>query len=164
MNWRTIISQSYDDQVHRPGIATRPEFVDGISPTQITDAEKSLKTIFPASLKSLYLESNGVMEMLAIDGGEWFASYRLLWSFEEMIDGNSQDRQVARGKNSLIDLSQHLFFAAAAVDGIEFAFPIELGICKPCVIARYPIEDQLREIAPSLEDFVRGWIEGGITV
>lgn len=103
------------------------------------------------------------MDMLAIDGGDWLDSMWLLWTVAEIVEQNRFYRAAADGTYDR-DFSQLVFFAGAGTDGILFGFPVEDGLCAPRVVVWHPIGDELDDIAPSLEDFLRGWLTSTIAV
>src|SRR5262245_11467142 len=88
MGWLELITGMYKRRPQRPGIVGKPSFYPGASAANIADAEAALKATLPASIRSLLLETNGVMEMMAIDGGECFESMWLLWNIEEVVEQN----------------------------------------------------------------------------
>lgn len=86
MNWRELITGIYETRAQPPGIAGKPQFYPPASAGDVADAEARLNATFPASIRSLLLETNGVMDRLAIDGGEWFDSMWLLWTVAELVE------------------------------------------------------------------------------
>jgi hypothetical protein len=138
-----------------PGITAKPEFNSAASAATVADAEATLNATLPASLRSLLSETNGVREMIAIDGGEWISSGWLVRPIESIADEEGVHDREFRGL---------VFFGGAGVDGILFAFPVEDGVCAPRVVVWHPIMDELDEVAASLEDFLRGWLTGTIAV
>ena len=165
MSWRELISGIYESRTPQPGIADKPEFYPGTSAADIADAELRLNATFPASLRSLLLETNGVMDMMAIDGGEWFDSMWLLWTVAEIVEQNLFYRRATDSGTYDRDFWQLLFFAGAGCDGILFGFPVtEEGVCSPRVVVWHPIMDELDELAPSLEDFLRGLLTSTFSV
>jgi hypothetical protein len=147
-----------------PGIAQKPEFYSAASAATVADAEAILDTTLPASLRSLLLETNGVMEMIAIDEGEWMNCESLVWSIERIVELNRSYRAETEKGKCKREFRSLVFFAGAGVDGILFAFPVEDGVCAPLVVVWHPILDELDDAAPSLEDFLRGWVTGTIAV
>jgi SMI1-KNR4 cell-wall len=138
-----------------PGIAAKPQFYSAASAATVADAEAILNATLPASLRSLLSETNGVMEMIAIDGGEWMNCEWLVWPIERIANKEGvHDRE----------FRNLVFFGGAGVDGILFAFPVEDGVCAPRVVVWHPIMDELDDVAPSLEEFLRGWLTGTIAV
>jgi hypothetical protein len=164
MNWRELITGIYETRALQPGIAGKPQFYPPASPGDIADAEVRLNAGFPASIRALLLETNGVMEMMALDGGEWFESMWLLWTVAELVEQNLFYRAATEDGTYDRDFRDLVFFAGAGVDGILFAFPVIDRICAPRVVVWHPIMDELDELAPSLEDFLRGWLTGTISV
>lgn len=165
MTWREFIAGIYADTPEQPGIASKPEFYSGASADEIADAELRLNARLPASLRSLLLESNGVMGMMAIDGGDWFKEHWLLWTLAEVIEQNLWYRSETGKETYRRDFCQVVFIADAGSDGILFGFPVEEDqICAPSIVVWYPIEDELEDIAASLEDFIRKWLTSTIWV
>jgi hypothetical protein len=165
MSWHELITGIYKSRPPQPGSTQKPEFCPAASAAAVADAEAILDTSLPASLRSLLLETNGVKEMMAIDGvegGEWFVSGSLLWPIEEIVEWNRAYRTDPGPYEC--EFRSLAFFAGAGVDGILFAFLVEDGVCSPRVMVWHPIMDELDEVAPSLEDLLRGWLTGTITV
>jgi hypothetical protein len=167
MSWRELITGIYEIRPPQLGIPFKPEFYPAASVANVADAEAILNATLPASLRSLLLETNGVKETTAIDGahgGEWFVPGSLLWTIEDIVEVNRAYRaETEEGKHDR-EFRSVVFFAPAEVDGVLFAFPVEDGVCVPRVVVWHPIMDELDEVAPSLEDFLRGWLTGTITV
>jgi cell wall assembly regulator SMI1 len=165
MNWRELVTGIYESRARQPGIAGKPQFYPPASAEDIADAEARLNAKFPASIRSLLLETNGVMDMMAIDGGEWFDSMWLLWTVTELVEQNLFYRAATADGTYERDFSQLVFFAGAGTDGILFAFPLmEDRVCAPRVVVWHPIMDELDELAPSLEDFLTAWLTSTISV
>jgi SMI1/KNR4 family protein SUKH-1 len=165
MNWREEITGIYENRTQQPGIAGKPQFYPPASAGDIVHAEVRLNAMFPASIRALLLETNGVMDMLAIDGGEWFDSMWLLWTVTEILEQNLFYRAATEAGRYHRDFRPLIFFAGAGCDGILFGFPVmDDGVCAPRVMVWHPIMDELDEIAPSLEYFLRGWLTGAISV
>src|SRR5438552_3310696 len=97
MSWRELISGIYAGVKGAPNIASKPAFYPAASPQDIADLEVQLEAKIPPSLRSLLLESNGVMQMLAIYDGQWFEDMWLLWTVREIIEQNRPFR-AARAK------------------------------------------------------------------
>jgi hypothetical protein len=163
MSWRELITGIYEGRQPLPDYATKPEFTSAASAAAVADAEAILNVTLPASLRSLLLDTNGVKEMMSIEGGDWFVAGTLLWTIEAIVDAN-RDYRVDRGRKREREVRSLVFFAPAEVDGVLFAFPVEDVVCAPRVLVWHPILDELDEVAPSLEDFLRGWLTGKITV
>ena len=107
------------------------------------------------------LETNGVMDMMAIADGDWFESMWLLWQIEEVMEQNRSYRAAGAYERDFHDL---VFFAGAGTDGVLFAFPVVDGVSESRVVVWHPILDELDHLAPSLEGFLRGWLTGTISV
>lgn len=160
MSWRDLISSVYESR----GVDIKPRFYPSASAEEIADAEDCLNARLPTSIRSLLSETNGVMEMMAIDGGEWIESMWLLWSVAEIVKWNTFFR-TSRDSTSGRDFKQITFFANAGVDGIQFGFPVMDGhVCAPRVVVWYPIGGEVEEVATSLEDFLNRWLTGAISV
>ena len=164
MTWRELITGIYEGRPHQPGIAGKPEFYAAATAANIAAAEAALSASLPDSLRLLLLETNGVMDMMAIDVGDWFESMWLLWKVEEIVEQNRYYRVATEEGTYERDFGNLVFFAGAGTDGILFAFPVEDGVCAPGVVVWHPIMDELEELAPSLEDFLRGWLTSTISV
>lgn len=152
MSWRELITGIHESQSQQAGIARKPEFRCAASAATIADAENILNAVLPISLRSLLLESDGVMEMMAIDDGDWFESIWLLWNTEELVEQNCFYR--AASKKGRTSATSVVFFAAAGTDGILFGFPVEKRACASRIVVWHPIADELNEVAPTLEDFL----------
>jgi cell wall assembly regulator SMI1 len=164
MSWRELITGIYEGRPQQPGIAGRPKFYPAASAANVADAEAALNVALPASIRSLLLETNGVMDMMAIDGGEWFESMWLLWTIEEVVEQNRFYRAAVEEGTYDRHLRSLVFFAGAGTDGILFAFPVEDGVCAPRVLVWHPIMDELDVLAPSLEGFLRRWLTSSVSV
>jgi len=165
MNWCELISGIYETRGKQPGYTTTPKFYSAASLDEIDDVETRINARFPTSLRSLLLETNGVMEMMMVAGGEWFDSQWLIWTVTDIIEQNSRCRGTIEEWNSTHDLRRLVFFAGAGCDGILFGSPVnEDDVCESRVVVWWPMRDEVREVAPSLEDFLSGWLTGRIAV
>ncbi len=165
MNWHDWISNIYEAQTHQPGITTKPTFLPAASMEQLSKLEFDLRARLPESLRSLLLETNGVMERMSINGGEYFDNMWLLWTIAEIVEQNYYFRKQTEEGSYNRDFTKLVFFAGAGVDGILFGFPVlEDCICKPDVVAWYPIRDESNLLAPSLQDFLKGWLMGTLFI
>ena len=164
MNWREFVTDAYRAGPPQPRIAKKPEFYPGASTQQLSDAELRLGATFPVSLRLLLLESNGVMDMMAIDGGDWFNDKWLLWPVAEIVDQNLWYRSEGTDTYER-DFCKLVFFADAGSDGILFGFPVTPdSVCEHSIVVWHPIEDELADIAPSLEEFLKRWLTSTIWV
>lgn len=164
MTWRELITDIYVGRSQQPGIAAKPEFYAAAPAATILEAESTLHAALPGSLRTLLLETNGVMDLMAIDGGDWFESMWLLWKIEEVIEQNAYYRAASKMGTCERDFSGLVFFADAGTDGVLFAFPVVEGVCDSRVVVWRPIMDVLDDLAPSLQEFLRGWLTGTITI
>lgn len=164
MDWRGFIRVAYEAYPRRDGITVRPTYFPRVSATDITDAESQLEAVLPISLRSVLQETNGVIEMMAIDGGAWFESGWLLWSVEESVEANLRYRAKSAEAAFDRDFRQVLFFANAGTDGILFGFPVSDRVCATSVVVWFPIDDEIVAFAPSLDEFISGWVSGRLTV
>lgn len=164
MSWRELITGVYRDRPPHPGIAGRPAFYPAASAARLAGAEAAVGATLPESLRSLLKETDGVMDMMAIDGGEWFESMWLLWAVGDLVERNCFYRAETEEGRLTRDFRSLVFFAGAGTDGILFAFPAAAGVCEDRVVVWHPILDGLDEVAPSLEEFLRGWLTGTILV
>jgi hypothetical protein len=164
MSWRELITGIYEGCPQKAAIARTPKLYPAASAPIIVEAEAALRTVLPDSVRSLLLETNGVMDMMAIDGGEWLETMWLLWTIQEIVEQNSSYRASSEKGEYKRDFRNLVFFAGAGTDGILFAFPVQEGVCAPRVVVWTPIMDELDELSPSLEDFLRGWLTGTISV
>jgi hypothetical protein len=164
MTWRALITGIYEGRPQQPGIAGKPEFYPASVDANIAVAEAAQLASLPDSLRSVLLETNGVMDMMAMDGNDWFESMWLLWNVEEIVEQNRYYRDGSAKGLYERDFTNWVLFAGAGTDGILFAFPVVDGRCDSRVIVWHPIMDVLDELAPTLEEFLRGWLTGTITV
>ena len=127
----------------------------------IASAEDVLNTRFPFTLRSLLLESDGVMQMMAVKEGEWFDESWTVWSVHEIVEQNRWHREHYADRR----LSRFLFFSSAGTDGIMFGFP---AADEPQpdldVYAWYPDETDDKLLSNGLEQFLTGWRHGDICV
>ena len=113
----------------------------------------------------LLLESNGVMEMLSIDGGEWFDDLWLIWQIDEIIRTNLFFRGERKKGVCERDFDQLVFFTGAGCDGILFAHPInENRVADSEVLVWHPIRDELEKAAADLQTFIENWWTGKLSV
>ena len=85
MNWREFITDTFESGRQLPGAASRPKFYPGASAHEIAKAAARLNADFPASLRSVLRESNGVMEMIKLNGGRWHTGGWVLWTVREIV-------------------------------------------------------------------------------
>ena len=145
-------------------LAVQPEaeFAGGATDAEIEGAEGLLGVRLPTELRSLLAESNGVTYGLTLETGERIPTVGyLIWPLAMILEEN----QRLRGSSPSGLARQFLFFVNAGVDGILFGHPIlPSGEVGPEVQAWYPIEGELRLLAPSLRDYLIGWWSGALSV
>lgn len=160
MNWYSqLTSLTYAHPEGRFSLRQelRPPATDG----EIDAAESRLVARIPSSLRSLLLETNGVMSMMSIDGKEWFEESWTVWPLDEIVKQNlwHRERYADRG------VDRFVFLATAGVDGIQFGI---LNSKQPredaAVYAWYPDETVDKLMADRLELFIAGWCRGRLSV
>lgn len=163
--WRDIIEHAYLSRVDAKGTLSKPEFNSPATTSQIEKAEEALGVFFPGELKSLLLESDGVMDMLSVDGQYFFESLWLIWPLEMMLAENQRYRDhVAKGGGNA-DSHGLLFFASAGTDGILFGLRLSPRGQSSCpVVAWYPMRNNATTVADSLAGYVTGWLQNQILV
>jgi len=160
MNWYsrlTLLNYSHPEGKFSLRQEVRPPATD----TEVDEAESRLQARIPSSLRSLLLETNGVMTMMSLDGEEWFEDLWTVWPLDEIIKQNLWHREQYAGRN----VSRFVFFATAGVDGIQFGFPgtTELVDDAP-VFAWYPDETHDKQMADGLSRFLEEWCSGRLSV
>ncbi|MBI1832962.1 MAG: SMI1/KNR4 family protein [Planctomycetes bacterium] len=85
MIWCDFISDVYAKRKLDHGMESKPVFQAPASIQNCADLESQLGTALPAELRSLLLETNGVISLLKIDDGEWFEDMWLFWPTSQII-------------------------------------------------------------------------------
>ena len=127
----------------------------------ITSLEKKeflykLKINFPKHLLGLYEESNGVIAML-----DHIIIGDLIWPSRKVVEENLKFRRDKNINDIYAPFNDFLFFADAG-SGDQFAFKITSNFPGPEIYAWDHEDDSRTQIAPTLEDFLTGWISGNI--
>ncbi len=126
-----------------------------VTESQLLELESMLHVELPKSLKGLLLESNGVIDEYGCD---------IIWTIERIKKDNLEFRK----KNDFKELYMpfdHLLFFADAGNGDQFAFPILNGkIVKNDIYVWNHEDDSRTWISTSLSSFIKGWINGTISV
>ena len=165
MSWILQINASYDTAKNADGCASKAAFFPAASVDDIARAEARLKVTLPQSLRSLLLETNGVMAMLSVNKSNWFENMWLIFPIDEIVAENSRYRAGATDRPYQDNLHQVLFFAGAGCDGILFGFPMNPDLtCEQSVVVWHPMRDTLSSTAESLDAFIVGWLDGTIKV
>jgi hypothetical protein len=134
------------------------EFFAPASIEMIEQVETAMGIRLPDSLRELLLETNGVYSG---------ASYlNIIWNTDEIIHRNISMRNNTDMAELYMTFESLLFFADAGVDGILFAYPISAsGIVQhQNIIAWYPMEDSRSVLAFGLKDYLKRWLNGGLSV
>lgn len=161
MNWESILSK-LNESSNPPGrYQLRQRLFPPATEEAIASAEDVLNTRFPFSLRSLLLESDGVMQMMAVKEGEWFDESWTVWPIHEIVEQNRWHREHYADRR----LSRFLFFSSAGADGIMFGFPAaDEPQADLDVYAWYPDETDDKLLSNGLERFLIGWRRGDICV
>jgi hypothetical protein len=164
-SWRELIERVYLARPNASRTATRPRFHPPASREDIAAVEERLRVSLPGSLKSFLSETNGVMDLMSVDGGDFFENMWLVWGCERIAEENLGLRNRSGPSFYEREPVALVFFAGAGVDGIMFALPAtNENTCDANVVAWYPIGGRVRGLADSLESFIDGWLTNRITV
>jgi hypothetical protein len=162
IKWCELITHVYETQPQESGIANKPAFYPAASLVDIAVAENQLAVKLPMRHRSLLLETNGVMDMLSIDGGEWFKSGWFLWPLDKILEENLEIRSDDNMRERYMPLDCFLFFADAG-NGDLFAYSVVSGEIRYGDVFAWRHENDSRpNIAPSLVQFIEGWKDGRI--
>lgn len=136
-------------------ISKECQFKAPATKTEILTIKKELNINMPKKLAELYNETNGVC-------GNYGISF--IWSTEQMVKENLSFRTIHEYRDSMMPLDTFLFFSDAG-NGDLFGYSIVNGSIQSEEIYVWNHEDNSRRvIAPSLEDFIKGWITGEVSV
>jgi hypothetical protein len=134
-------------------LITDCEFAPPASLGRLAAAEQALGVELPGDLRSLLLESDGVL-------GEY--GLGLVWSVERIETDNIAFRSNADFRELYMPFDHLLFFADAG-NGDQFAFAILAGaVRRPDVFAWNHEDDSRTWVAPSLEKYLEWWLSGRI--
>jgi hypothetical protein len=147
--WRELITALTSDQKPIGDLHPGPGFAEGATKEQISKVELGFGVQLPESLASLLSESNGVQ----VSFGQ-----HLIWNTDEILRANHREQYDQEASNML-------FFGDAGVDGIWFGFEVIGGhTANNQVYAWYPIDKRRELKAPSLRQFIEGWLSGKLKV
>lgn len=136
-------------------LTTDATFAPGATQSSIAATEEAFAVEFPDQLRSLLLESDGVL-------GEY--DLGLVWSLDRIRDDNLH----FRNNTDFADLYMpfdHLLFFADAGNGDQFAYPIQNGkIHRPDVFVWDHESDDRRWVAGSLKQYMQWWLDGTLTL
>ncbi|RAV16739.1 SMI1/KNR4 family protein [Paenibacillus contaminans] len=123
--------------------------------SQLLEVENSMNIELPVSLKELLQESNGVTD-------EYGTS--IIWTLERIKKDNLEFRSNDDFKELYMPFDHLLFFSDAG-NGDQFAFPILNGkIIKDDIYVWNHEDDSRTWISSSLSSFIKGWLNGAISV
>jgi SMI1-KNR4 cell-wall len=136
-------------------ISKKCQFKASATKKEILSIEKELNVDLPEQLADLYNETNGVY-------GNYGISF--IWSIDQMVKENLFFWTIHEYSDYMLPLDTFLFFSDAG-NGDLFGYSIVNGSIQTDDIYVWNHEDDSRSvIASSLEEFIRGWIIGEISV
>ncbi len=136
-------------------ISKECQFKAPATEADIFPIKRDLNIDLPKKLADLYKETNGVFGIYGIS---------FIWSTEQMVKENLFFRAIQKQSDSMRSLDTFLFFSDAG-NGDLFGYSIENGSIQNDEIYVWDHEDDSRRvIASSLEEFIKGWILGEISV
>ncbi|MCM3790062.1 SMI1/KNR4 family protein [Domibacillus indicus] len=122
---------------------------------EITLIKEKLNVELPPNLLNLYNETNGVFDE---------HGYPLIWSTGQIVEDNLFFRNFEDYRDIYMPFDHLLFFSGAG-NGDLFGFAILNGNIQKGDIYVWGHKDDSRTwIAASLEEFIKGWITGEITI
>lgn len=131
------------------------KFYVPVTESQLLEVENSMNIELPVSLKELLQESNGVTD-------EYGTS--IIWTLERIKKDNFEFRSNDDFKELYMPFDHLLFFSDAG-NGDQFAFPILNGkIIKDDIYVWNHEDDSRTWISSSLSSFIKGWLNGTISV
>jgi len=137
------------------GLSKNYRFHVPATESQLLEVESLLQVELPRSLKELLLECNGVVDEYGCG---------VIWTLERILKGNLEFRNNKDFKEIYMPFDHLLFFADAG-NGDQFAFPVLNGKIEKNDIYVWNHENDSRTwICSSLSGFVKGWINGTISV
>ncbi|MEL6306949.1 MAG: SMI1/KNR4 family protein [Chloroflexota bacterium] len=135
--WKKVISE----------VNPQVEFFPPVTVEQIDWAEEGVSMRLPFSLRSLYLETNGLSNKRDRDF--------LTWRLELLGERNAQFDE---------DCVRHIFFFAHAGDEIAFGFPIEKNCAVDRVTVYYPKTGELVHTDLPLAQFMVAYVGGDFEI
>jgi hypothetical protein len=129
------------------------EFSKAATEQALSKAESTLGLTFPAELRELLVETNGV---------EQRSAYLLFILSVERIEKDNLELRHAQALESYMPLNNFLFFADAG-NGDKFGFPISRdGNIHKAIFAWNHENDSRSWCAPSLKTFIQWWYTGKV--
>lgn len=120
-------------------------------------------TQLPPELEELYLQTNGIDDLLYIkQSDESIKMGHLIWPVERVIETNISKRTSPADKR-IYKSFDNLFFFADAGNGDLFGFESRNGSFEKSDVYIWDHEDDSREWqAPNMTAFLKGWLTGAI--
>jgi hypothetical protein len=130
------------------------------SEAQVVEIEESLGVRLPDELRAFLMQSNGAMIGVRTDSGELIPrATPLVWSLNEILAEN-----IALASPHA-ERARVLCFANAGVNGILFGHSLDpTGAALKEVVAWYPTDARLQEVAPSFGYFLDRWLRGSLKI
>jgi hypothetical protein len=119
---------------------------------ELQRVEESLGHLLPDDLAKLLGETDGVVDA---------NGYNLVFSAEQLLQGNLEMRTYPALKRLYMAFDQLLFFSDAPGDGNLFGYVL-VPEGRPDIFVWDHRTDNRRCIAPSLEHFIADWLSGRI--
>jgi SMI1 / KNR4 family (SUKH-1) len=113
-------------------------------------AEETLGHLLPDDLVKLLSETDGVVDA---------NGYNLVFSTEQLLQGNLEMRTYPALKRLYMSFDQLLFFSDVPGDGSLFAYAL-VPEGRPDIFVWDHRTDNRRCVAPSLEHFIEAWLSG----
>ncbi|WP_078379953.1 SMI1/KNR4 family protein [Sutcliffiella halmapala] len=130
-------------------------FVTPATNSEIIKIGEELNVELPKKLLELFKETNGVFDQFKCP---------LIWSTEQIVKDNLFFRNFEEYKDIYMPFDHLLFFSDSGC-GDLFGFPILNGVVQKEDIYVWNHEDDSRMwVSSSLEEFIKGWITGEISV
>jgi hypothetical protein len=161
--WKELISQSFIKFRQATNLDVLPSFFPPAPKELISDAESTLKILFPSELNSLLLATNGVGEILHNRDEDIFTGY-FIWPIERIKRENDDYRKLPIYKEINMPFDCLLFIGDSGF-GDNFGYAVVGSTVKRNAIYMWNHEDDSRSwVAPSIRDFIEWWPSGKIKI
>lgn len=140
--WRELIEQH----------TSQARFASPATEQALHRTEETLGHLLPNDLVKLLSETDGVIDS---------NGYNLVFSAEQLLQGNLEMRTYPALKRLYMSFDQLLFFSDVPGDGSLFAYAL-VPEGRPDIFVWDHRTDNRRSIAPSLEQFIEAWLTGRI--
>jgi hypothetical protein len=131
------------------------QFEEPVTEAEILSIKEELFVELPKVLVALYQETNGIYGVYGTS---------LIWSTKQILKENKFFWSLHENRDFIKPLNDFLFFSDAG-NGDLFGFKISNGNIQSEEIYVWNHEDDSRSIiSASLEEFVKGWMNGEISV